>query len=147
MHYCKVSLEVDHKAKPFCLQKHLNRQKDKQRCSGPAVVLSLAYSMKNIPACSSSCQLAHTFSRCGPSLTSGLELNSLSQSPPNIAVTGRRGLSNRGKKRRMQRKNESHCNHWNETNVFFWKRPINPLDVHSMAEVIITVLRDASEFL
>lgn len=52
----------------------------------------------------------------------------------------KRGLGNRRKKREMQRKSESHSNHWNETNVFFWKRPINLL--HSMAEVITVVLRD-----
>lgn len=118
-----------------------------KHCYSPAAMLSLAHSIKDIPARSSSCQLAHTFSRCGPSFTSGLELNSLPQCSPNIAVAGRRGLGNRGKKRRMQRKDESLCNRQNETNVFFWTRPINLLDAHSMAEVIIIVLGDVSEFI
>lgn len=105
--------------------------------SGPAAILSLAHDTKDIPANSSSCQLAHTFSRCGPSSTSGLELNRISHCSPNIAVAGRGRLGNSGKKRGMQRKSESHCNHRNETNVLFWKRPINLLDMHSMAEVIM----------
>lgn len=133
---------LGHKTNPFYLHWQLGKQEDKQCYSGPAVILSLAHSTKDILVSSSSCQLAHSSSRCGPSLTSGLELNSLSRCSPNLAVAGRKGLGNCGKKREIQRKSKSHCSLWNETNVFFWKRPINLLNMRSLAEVIIVVLRD-----
>ncbi|TTK78897.1 hypothetical protein Baya_15674 [Bagarius yarrelli] len=52
--------------------------KNIQHSSGAAAMWSLAQIVQDIPADSSLYQLAQTFSRCGSSLTSGLEINSLS---------------------------------------------------------------------